>query len=373
MVARSNPFFSTTQTFFAPSVGDKVDSAIAQGKAYGHEAQAKADQLLNKGDNLMHKAGVKVADAKGAASTAVGASPTGVDLYARFALAGALGCAITHGALTPVDVVKTRIQLEPEVYNRGMVTAFRQVIAAEGAGALLTGLGPTIVGYSIQGAFKFGGYEFWKKQAINTFGLEKARENRTAIYLGASAIAEFFADIALCPLEATRIRLVSQPTFANGLVGGFGRILREEGPAAFYAGFGPILFKQVPYTMAKFAVFEVASEQILSTMGRTKESLSGGAATGVNLGAGLIAGMAAAVISQPADTLLSKINKTKGAPGQSTTSRLVSMAGQLGAKGLFTGMSARLVMIGTLTAGQFMIYGDIKKALNATGGVEISK
>jgi len=59
MVARSNPFFSTTQTFFAPSVGDKVDSAIAQGKAYGHEAQAKADQLLNKGDNLMHKAGVK--------------------------------------------------------------------------------------------------------------------------------------------------------------------------------------------------------------------------------------------------------------------------------------------------------------------------
>jgi solute carrier family 25 phosphate transporter 3 len=83
MVARSNPFFSTTQTFFAPSVGDKVDSAIAQGKAYGHEAQAKADQLLNKGDNLMHKAGVKVADAKGAASTAVGASPTGVDLYAR--------------------------------------------------------------------------------------------------------------------------------------------------------------------------------------------------------------------------------------------------------------------------------------------------
>lgn len=36
----------------------------------------------------------------------------------RFALAGALGCAVTHGALTPVDVVKTRIQLDPEVYNK---------------------------------------------------------------------------------------------------------------------------------------------------------------------------------------------------------------------------------------------------------------
>jgi solute carrier family 25 phosphate transporter 3 len=97
-------------------------------------------------------------------------------------------------------------------------------------------------------------YEFWKKTAIEYFGVDKARDNRQAIYLGASGIAEFFADIALCPLEATRIRLVSQPSFADGLLGGFARIAREEGIGGFYAGFGPILFKQVPYTMAKFAV-----------------------------------------------------------------------------------------------------------------------
>ncbi len=117
-----------------------------------------------------------------------------------------------------------------------MVAGFRQVIANEGAGALLTGLGPTVLGYSLQGALKFGGYEFWKKAAIDYFGIDRARENRQAIYLGASAIAEFFADIALCPLEATRIRLVSQPTFANGLAGGFARIAREEGLGGFYAG-----------------------------------------------------------------------------------------------------------------------------------------
>jgi hypothetical protein len=48
--------------------------------------------------------------------------PTGVGLYARFAFAGAVCCAVTHGALTPVDVVKTRIQLEPEVYNKVSVS-----------------------------------------------------------------------------------------------------------------------------------------------------------------------------------------------------------------------------------------------------------
>ncbi|KAF8322518.1 mitochondrial carrier [Clavulina sp. PMI_390] len=304
---------------------------------------------------------------------AVKPSPKGADLYARFAIAGAVCCSVTHGALTPVDVVKTRIQLEPEVYNRGMITAFRQVIGKEGAGALLTGLGPTVVGYALQGAFKFGGYEFWKKQAVDYVGFENAQNNRQLIYLGSSAIAEFFADVALCPLEATRIRLVSQPEFANGLMPAFARLLREEGVGAFYAGFGPILFKQVPYTMAKFGVYEVAIENLVAAYGKPKASLTPGETSTLNLSAGLIAGFAAAIISQPADTLLSKINKTKALPGETTTGRLIKMSGQLGVGGLFTGLGARLFMVGTLTAGQFAIFGEIKRQLGATGGVEIAK
>ncbi|EWC47160.1 mitochondrial phosphate carrier protein [Drechslerella stenobrocha 248] len=295
---------------------------------------------------------------------------TGIDLYSRFALAGAVGCAVTHGALTPVDVVKTRIQLEPTVYNKGMIGGFKQVIQTEGAGALLTGLGPTVIGYFLQGAFKFGGYEFFKKQSIDYLGVETATNNRMAVYIGSSALGEFFADIALCPLEATRIRLVSQPTFATGLVSGFSKILTTEGVGAFYSGFGPILFKQVPYTVAKFVVFEKISEAIYNSA-VDKSTASGATQTLVNLGSGLGAGFAAAIISQPADTMLSKINKTKGLPGESTTSRLIKIAGELGFRGSFAGLPTRLFMVGTLTAFQFAIYGDIKKALGATGGIEL--
>jgi solute carrier family 25 phosphate transporter 3 len=297
--------------------------------------------------------------------------PQGLALYSRFALAGAVCCSVTHGALTPVDVVKTRIQLDPATYNRGMIGGFRQVIQNEGAGALLTGAGPTFAGYFLQGSLKFGGYEFFKQQAINTVGYETAANNRTAVYLASSAAAEFFADIALCPLEATRIRLVSEPTYANGLIGGFGKMLKNEGFGAFYAGFGPILFKQIPYTMAKFVVFEKVSEAVFRSY--PKKDLSDGMQTVANLGSGLIAGFAAAIVSQPADTMLSKINKTKGLPGEGTISRLAKIGKELGLKGSFTGLGARLVMVGTLTAGQFAIYGDLKKALGATGGVEIAK
>ncbi|KGO74031.1 Mitochondrial carrier protein [Penicillium italicum] len=306
-----------------------------------------------------------------AAPTAPKEEMSALSLYSRFAFAGAMCCAITHGAATPLDVVKTRIQLDPVTYNRGMLGGFRQVIQNEGAGALLTGFGPTAAGYFLQGAFKFGGYEFFKQQSINALGYETAKNNRTAVYLASAGAAEFIADIALCPLEATRIRLVSQPTFASGLLPAMTRILKEEGIGAFYSGFGPILFKQVPYTMAKFVVFEKVSEAILATV--NKETLSDAGKTGINLGSGLIAGLAAAIISQPADTMLSKINKTPGAPGEGTATRLVKIAKELGIRGSYGGIGARLFMVGSITAGQFAIYGDIKRMLGATGGVEIGK
>lgn len=123
--------------------------------------------------------------------------------------------------------------------------------------------------------------------------------------------------------------------------------------------------------MAKFVVFEKVLE--LSYRAVDKSTTTNLQQTGINLGSGLIAGLAAAIVSQPADTMLSKINKTKGLPGESTTSRLIKIARELGLRGSYTGIGARLFMVGTLTAGQFAIYGDIKKALGATGGVEIAK
>lgn len=128
-----------------------------------------------------------------------------------------------------------------------MVAAGRKIIAAEGTAGLFTGFGPTAVGYLLQGGAKFAGYEYFKKQLVELSGShEAAVANRTAIYLGGAAIAEFFADILLTPLEATRIRLVSDPKYAKGLVAGFTRLASEEGVAGLYAGFLPILCKQIP-------------------------------------------------------------------------------------------------------------------------------
>lgn len=198
-------------------------------------------------------------------------------------------------------------------------------------------------------------------------GEESAWKNRTAIYLGSAAMAEFIADIFLSPMEATRIRLVSDPKFASGLVGGATRLFKEDGfVRGFYSGFGPMLFKQVPYTMAKFSVQGDVAERMAVYMGKTSADLTGSTKLGVSLVSGVVAGVAAAIISHPADTLLSKVNKAGAGGTGSITSRLVNIAKEIGFYKLATvGLGARCVMVGTLTAGQFLIFDVIMDLVGA--------
>merc|ERR1712224_364016 len=149
---------------------------------------------------------------------------------------------------------------------------------------------------------------------------------------------------------------------------GMAKMAKEEGVVrAFYSGFGPILFKQVPYTMAKFAVQGAAAEQIYASMGTTPAQCTQGTNVTVSLGSGVIAGVVAAIISHPADTLLSKINKAGAGGDGGTISRLWNISVETGFMKLCTqGLGARCVMIGTLTAGQFGIFDSVMSALGAS-------
>lgn len=287
--------------------------------------------------------------------------------YLKGAAAGGICCSITHAALTPVDVVKTRIQIDPVKYNRGLIGGFKQVVAEEGAMSLTTGLGATAAGYFIQGWFKFGGVEFFKINAVQAMGEEKAWANKTPIYLASAAAAETIADVFLCPLEAVRIRSVADPEFCDGLADGFAKMLKAEGIGGFYAGLGPILAKQVPYTMAKFAVQGSTAEAIYNSMGKSPADLSSGQNIGVSLASGVVAGVAAAIISHPADTLLSKINKAGAGGDGPLVQRLGNIAKEVGFVNLCTvGLIPRCVMIGTLTAGQFGIFDTVMNSLGAS-------
>ncbi|PIO31441.1 hypothetical protein AB205_0151160 [Aquarana catesbeiana] len=121
--------------------------------------------------------------------------------YAFCGFGGILSCGITHTAVVPLDLVKCRIQENSYLW-------------------------------------------------------------RTSLYLAASASAEFFADIALAPMEAAKVRIQTQPGYANTLRQAAPKMYAEEGIWAFYKGVAPLWMRQIPYTMMKFACFERTVEAL---------------------------------------------------------------------------------------------------------------
>ena len=207
----------------------------------------------------------------------MGPGPFDSMLFAKAAFGGAVCCSITHGGATPIDVVKTRMQLGPAKYT-SFICAGKSIISAEGSGALFTGVMPTFQGCLVQGWFKFGGVEICNTRFAMGMSEQDARNNRDFITLGGSAVAEFVADVFLCPYEACRIRSVSDPSHANEMLATGQKLVAENDVVnGLYSGFGPMLFKQIPYTMAEFSVqqnelpeswhFSVCNEQKCGTDG----------------------------------------------------------------------------------------------------------
>ena len=136
--------------------------------------------------------------------------------------------------------------------------------------------------------------------------------NKTLVYLAASASAEFLADMALCPWEAIKVRMqTTLPPFAHNLREGGAKVTAKEGIGGLYKGLYPLWGRQIPYTMVKFATFESTVNYIYQYLGKPKESYNSLQQTGVSFLGGYIAGIGCAVISHPADVMVSKLNSER--------------------------------------------------------------
>jgi solute carrier family 25 phosphate transporter 3 len=197
-----------------------------------YTAWSAADDVKNKAATLSDAAVAELEKASSKAQAKVG----GVELYsAKFYAActvgGVMACGLTHTAVTPLDLVKCRRQVDSKMY-KGNFEAWGKIGRAEGLRGIFTGWGPTFWGYSIQGGLKYGGYEFFKKFYGDLAGEENFHKYKTLIYLAGSASAEFIADIGLCPFEAVKVRMqTTMPPFATGTLDGINTIVGKEGVA----------------------------------------------------------------------------------------------------------------------------------------------
>lgn len=159
------------------------------------------------------------------------------------------------------------------------------------------------------------------------------------------------------------------PATYTGTLDGISKISAAEGYGGLYKGLYPLWGRQIPYTMMKFASFETIVEMIYARLPGQKSDYSKSAQTGVSFVGGYAAGILCAIVSHPADVLVSKLNTNRG-KGEGFGAAVARNYREIGFGGLWNGLPVRIVMIGTLTGLQWMIYDYFKifMGLPTTGG-----
>ncbi|KAK2197666.1 bifunctional Mitochondrial substrate-solute carrier/P-loop containing nucleoside triphosphate hydrolase/Mitochondrial carrier domain superfamily/GPN-loop GTPase/Mitochondrial phosphate carrier protein Pic2-Mir1-like [Babesia duncani] len=247
--------------------------------------------------------------------------------YGKCMLGGVLSCGLTHTLVTPLDVTKCRMQTNPKLY-KGLFSGLSKIAREEGVAGLVKGWKPTMIGYSLQGLGKFGLYEFFKDFYGEKLGEQRAAAYKGAMWLAASASAEVFADVLLCPMEMVKVKLQTAPVsekWPSGLLAATSRMNIQRAETKFpFGSLKPLLSRQVPYTMAKFYFFEKVVQFFYDNIfTKPKKEYSKQTQLGITFASGYLAGIICALVSHPADNLVSQLgkstNKGKGMAGSGKT------------------------------------------------------
>lgn len=150
-----------------------------------------------------------------------------------------------------------------------------------------------------------------------------------------------------------------------GMVATVGQMAKEGSLGELYAGLGPAVVGEIPFMMAKFAVFDAVSKAIYAVYPTASETVA--LSLTVSLLSGMTAGVAAAAISQPFDTLTTKVTqysqmKRKGG----IVLAVKDIYGKGGVKGFFKGTFPRAVKSAANIALQFFLYDFSKRALHVS-------
>jgi solute carrier family 25 phosphate transporter 3 len=289
--------------------------------------------------------------------------------YYSKCLAGGVLSSSIRWVLTPLDSIKTNMQANPNKFPY-LSSGLRTVYAEEGVRGLYRGLGATVLSYSFQSGTKYFLYEILKDQFSTLAGEDHAHAYRDLIYVTAAGCAEACADVFMCPWEMTKVKVqTSAPgTFPVAFGPSLVAMMHNRRDLRFpFGSLGPLIGRQLPGTIANFYTFEKVVEKLYThVLTQPKDSYSKPAQLSVTLIAGYVSGSVAAVISHPADSLISLMAKPKYQ--NHTIQEIIRDVGLL--KLATKGLGPRIAMTGTIISFQWWIYDTFKTVMGmgTTGG-----
>jgi len=199
--------------------------------------------------------------------------------HANFGTKVAAG--LTTGAVAmcfgqPADVVKIRFQAEGSIAQGGryknMGDAFVKIAQTDGVTGLWRGLGPNIARNATINAAELATYDQIKQMILDNSSLD---DGAAAQWLAAFG-AGFVAVVVGSPLDVVKTRIMNAKPMEDGskvyknMPDAFVKILRTEGPLAFYNGFWPNFARLGSWAVVMFMSYEQIKMQCAGPLNYVK-------------------------------------------------------------------------------------------------------
>ena len=222
--------------------------------------------------------------------------------------AGAIAGVSEILVMYPLDVVKTRVQLQtgPAVagsdHYTGMVDCFRKIIAKEGPGRLYRGITAPILMEAPKRATKFAANDEWGKVYRKAFGIDKMNQS-LSILTGATAGAT--ESFVVVPFELVKIRLQDKAQAGKyaGMVDCVAKTVKNEGLFALYNGLESTMWRHILWNAGYFGcIFQVRAllPKVSDKKGQVTNDLISGA----------IGGTVGTMLNTPMDVVKSRIQNS---------------------------------------------------------------
>jgi len=287
-------------------------------------------------------------------------------------VASSVGGTVTAIAVCPLDVVKTRLQAQPNPCNRwafhpswvemhagyqpppcppafqarSSLEAFYLIIRYEGLRVLWRGLTPTLF-MTVPGVtLYFTLYE----QFSRLFGTPSL----------AGACARIISVLFTSPFEMLRTYAQAKPQ-SQGLLTVLPRLVKVQGLSGLYIGVGPTLLRDVPFSAIYWPVFERVRVKL-------EKRNPNSSPFNTSFLSGAMAGSIAAVLATPADVLKTRMQMSIDSLDQKEIkpqfSRVIAeLLHKEGFRGFFRGVTPRVFRIAPACALMISSYDYCKKLL----------
>ncbi|MED6158300.1 Mitochondrial arginine transporter bac2 [Stylosanthes scabra] len=197
-------------------------------------------------------------------------SPNDPPSYKGVALGGVGTGALQSIILSPVELIKIRLQLrrganhltEPQ---KGPVMVAKNIWRKEGLKGIYRGLGITVIRDAPAHGIYFWTYEYMREQLHP--GCRKSGQESLTTMLTAGGLAGVTSWISCYPFDVVKTRLQAQTPDSlkyNGIVDCIRKSVKEEGHAVLWRGLGTAVARAFVVNGAVFAAYEITLRLLFS-------------------------------------------------------------------------------------------------------------